>query len=73
MESTGIHQGKSASLEHMYDTNVGHFCAPVVHPVTGKTISKYHKLKDNPALKVIWNTAFGKEFGNMVQGDTRTG
>ena len=38
-----------------------------------KTILKYHKVKGNPALKITWNTAFGKESGNMMQGDKRTG
>jgi hypothetical protein len=31
------------------DVDIEHFCAPVVHPITGETISKYQKLKDDPA------------------------
>ena len=55
------------------DINIEHFCAPIIHPVTGETISNYKKLKKDPATQDIWETAFGKEFGNMAQGDARTG
>jgi hypothetical protein len=50
-----------------------HFCAPVVHPVTGEPIISYKKLARNPLLREIWTTAMGKEFGNMAQGDKKTG
>ena len=66
-------EASQTSLKHTHDTNVEYLCAPVVHPVTVEMISKYHKLKDDPALKVIWNTAFGKESGNMAQGDKSRG
>ena len=65
--STGNSHG-----ENNYDVDVKHFCAPVVHPITGETITQYQKLKDDPATKDIRNTAFGKEFGNMAQGDKKT-
>lgn len=55
------------------DIDIEHFCAPIIHPVTGETISNYKKLKKDPATQDIWETAFGKEFGNMAQGDARTG
>ena len=55
------------------DINIEHFCAPIIHPVTGETISNYKKLKKDPATQDIWEMAFGKEFGNMAQGDARTG
>ena len=55
------------------DVDIEHFCAPVVHPVTGETISKYRKLMRDSVLGEIWSTAFGKEFGNLAQGDDRTG
>ena len=27
----------------------------------------------NPATEEVWQTAFGKNFGNMAQGDNKTG
>jgi hypothetical protein len=45
----------------------------MVHPVTGKTISSYKKLMHDPARAETWQTAFGKDFGNMAQGDNKTG
>ena len=52
--------------------NIEHFCATVIHPITGKTITKYQKLVKDPVTRDIWSTAFGKEFGNMYQGDNKT-
>ena len=46
---------------------------PMVHPVTGETISSFKRLKDDPATAETWNTAFGKDFGGMAQGDNKTG
>jgi hypothetical protein len=45
---------------------------PTVHPTTGKTISSYKKLMHDPATSKIWQTAFGKGFGGMAQGDNKT-
>ena len=50
-----------------------HFASPMVHPVTGETISSYKKLMHNPATAEVWQTAFGKDFGGMAQGDDKTG
>ncbi len=50
-----------------------HFANPMVHPVTGKTISSYRKLMQDPATAKVWQTAFGKDFGGMAQGDNKTG
>lgn len=50
-----------------------HFCSPVVHSVTGKTITKYKELISDPLYRKLWMTAFGKEFGNLAQGDNKTG
>jgi hypothetical protein len=50
-----------------------HFASPMVHPVTGETISSYKKLMNNPAMAEIWQTAFGKDFSGMAQGDNKTG
>ncbi|MCP4142532.1 MAG: hypothetical protein GY755_20020, partial [Chloroflexi bacterium] len=49
-----------------------HFCAPVTHPVTGETITKYKKLISDPILSDTWKRAFGKEFGGLAQGDNLT-
>jgi hypothetical protein len=45
----------------------------MVHPTTGKTISSYKKLMNNPVMMEILQTAFGKDFGGMAQGDNKTG
>jgi hypothetical protein len=45
----------------------------MVHPIMGKTISSYCKLMNNPAMAGVWQTAFGKDFGMMAQGDNKTG
>ncbi len=50
-----------------------HFACPMVHPITGITISSYKKLMHDPATAKVWQTAFGKEFGGMAQGDNKTG
>ncbi len=39
----------------------------------GKTISSYKKLMNDPATAKVWQTAFGKEFRGMAQGDKKTG
>jgi hypothetical protein len=46
---------------------------PVVHPTTDKTISSYKQLMHNPATTKKWQTAFGKDFGGMAQGEKKTG
>ena len=55
-----------------HDADLEHFCAPVVHPETGETITSYKKLQRNPVMKKIWTKAFGKEFGSLAQGDDLT-
>jgi hypothetical protein len=54
-------------------TNLDHFAMPMIHPTTGETITSYKKLMHDPATMEIWQTAFGKDFGGMVQGDNKTG
>jgi hypothetical protein len=46
---------------------------PMVHPITRETISSYKKLMNDPATTETWQTVFGKEFGDMSQGDNKTG
>ncbi len=50
-----------------------HYANPMVHPVTGETISSYKKLMNDPTMAEVWQTAFGKDFGGMAQGDNKTG
>ena len=39
----------------------------------GRNISNYKKLAKDPVTKETWTTALGKEFGNIAQGDNKTG
>jgi hypothetical protein len=50
-----------------------HYANPMVHSTTGETISSYKKLMNDPATAEVWQTAFGKDFGGMCQGDNKTG
>jgi hypothetical protein len=47
----------------------------MVHPVTGKTISSYKRLMNNPTTTTaeMRQTAFGKDFGGMAQGHLEMG
>ena len=45
---------------------------PMVHTTTGETISSYKRLMHDPATADTWQTAFGKDFGGMAQGDNKT-
>jgi hypothetical protein len=53
--------------------NYAHNASPMVHPTTGKTITSYKRLMNNPKTAEIWQTAFGKDFGSMAQGDNKMG
>jgi hypothetical protein len=53
--------------------NYAHFALPMVHPATGETITSYKLLMHDPATVEVWQTAFGKNFGSMAQGDKKTG
>ena len=53
--------------------NIDHFCAPVIHPSTGKMITKWTELANDPEMTEILSTAFGKEWGVLAQGDNKTG
>jgi hypothetical protein len=54
-------------------TKFEHYANPVVHPVTGETISSYKKLMNDPAMAEVWLIAFSKDFGGMAQGNNKTG
>ncbi len=45
---------------------------PMVHPITGKTISSYKWLMKDPTTAEMWQMAFGKDVGDMAQGDQKT-
>jgi hypothetical protein len=53
--------------------NFKHYANPMVHLVTGKTILSYRKLPKDQATAKVWQTAFGKDFGGMAQGDNEAG
>ena len=55
------------------DADIEHFCAPVVHLVTGETITSYRNLAKYQITRETWTTGFEKEFGNLAQGDKKTG
>ena len=51
----------TAKPTNTYDVELEHYCAPVVHPVTGVTITQYRKLENDPVTSDIWKEhAFGK-------------
>ena len=52
--------------------NFAHFVSQMVHPTTGETISSYKRLMNDPETAEVWQTAFGKDFGGMTQGDDKT-
>ena len=51
-----------------HDVAIEHVCTPVVHPVTGETISNYNKLAANSVMRYVWTKGLGKEFGSLAQG-----
>ena len=72
---THQHNGQRTG-QNIFDVNTEHFCAAVVHPDTGETMTKYKVLandKKNPTLRETWRTAFGNEVGRIAQGDNKTG
>ncbi len=50
-----------------------HYTSPMVYPITGRTISSYKKLMNDPATVEVWQTTFGKDFNGMAQGCNKTG
>jgi hypothetical protein len=53
--------------------NYVHFASPMVQPTTGETITSYKRLMHDPAMAKVWQTAFGKDFGGVAQGNDKTG
>jgi hypothetical protein len=62
-------QPKNSPMNFVYEQ----LATPMVHLTTGKTISSYKKLMHDPATAEILQTAFGKDFGSMAQGNNKTG
>jgi hypothetical protein len=63
-----IHTPRALLKHAKVPINFEHYANPMVHPVTGCTISSYKKLMHDPATAEVWQTAFGKDFGGMAQG-----
>jgi hypothetical protein len=68
---TPRHFVRKAYKDHI--PNYAHFASPMVHPKTGETVTSYKRLMNDPNTAEIWQTAFGKDFGGMAQGDEKTG
>jgi hypothetical protein len=49
----------------VHQRKYAHYAMPMVHPVTGKTITSYKKLMRDPVTQETWMTVFGKDFGGM--------
>ncbi len=46
----------------LHQQNYAHYAMPMVHPVTGDTITSYKKLMKDPVTQETWMMAFGKDF-----------
>jgi hypothetical protein len=68
-----IHTPRSLMQHAKLPVNFEHYGNPMVHPLTGRTISSYKKLMHDPATTEVWQTAFGKDFRGMAQGCNKTG
>jgi hypothetical protein len=73
MDTMYTHQARMKEQAKVLPTMFEHFASPMVHPTMGETISSYKKLMNDPATAEVWQTAFGKDFGGMAQGDNKTG
>ncbi len=68
-----IHTLRALMKHAKMRVNMKHYANPMVHPVTGHTISSYKKLMHILATAEVWQTVFGKDFGGMAQGCNKTG
>ena len=69
MDARVIHNFKPFHVpQEYYEVDIEHFCAPVIYPITGETITKYQKLIKDPHTKDMWSLAFGKEFEIWPRG-----
>ncbi len=51
-------------IQH-YPAHFEHFACPMVHPITGKTISSYKRFMHDPVTET-WQTTFGRDFDGMA-------
>ncbi|KAL7426973.1 hypothetical protein ACHAXH_000515 [Discostella pseudostelligera] len=72
LNTVAIQQLHPVPNNHTIPWTCEHFCAPVIHPITGKSITNYKKLAADPVMRDTWARAFGKEFGNLALGDNAT-
>jgi hypothetical protein len=68
-----IHRPRALMKHAKTPMNFKYYVNPMVHPVTGCTITSYKKLIHDPTMAEIWQTAFGKYFGGIAQGCNKTG
>jgi hypothetical protein len=54
-------------------TIYAHFALPMIYSTIDKIISSNKRLMNDPAIAEVWQTAFGKDFGGIAQGDLKTG
>ena len=73
MENLTSNLWRPNKLKLIETPEIMHYCAPVTHPITGKAMRKYAEVAKCEELRETWETAFGKEFGGLAQGDDRTG
>jgi hypothetical protein len=58
-----IHTPRALMKHAKMRVDIEHYANPMVHLVTGHTISSYKKLMHDPATAEVWQTAFGKTLG----------
>jgi hypothetical protein len=66
-----LHPKKLKSESAPVGLDLQQIATPMVHPTTGETISSYKQLMHDPDTAEVWQTAFGKDFGGMAQGDKK--
>ena len=49
-----ITNSPTTKYPNAYDVDLEHFCAPVVSPTTGKTLTQYRELAKDPATRCAW-------------------
>jgi hypothetical protein len=58
-----IHTPRVLMKHAKMPVGIQHYANPMVHPITGRTISSYKKLMHDPATAEVWQTALGKILG----------
>jgi hypothetical protein len=68
-----IHTLRALMKHAKMQIEIEHYANPMVHPITGRIISRHKKLMHSPATAEVWQTAFEKDFRGMAQGCNKTG